>query len=228
MDASNEEKWRLITENQPLLAYFVNKFGVPYSSPMFDDILSEVLLLAFKALNWYNPDKSKIATYFAMYFRHQIPLIIAKYKYPFDVSRKDLFNVPKVANDDVEDLSEKNIAFARGLNLPTVSLDSTVSDDNSISYADVIPDKAPSPFSQYFDSLIEVKQFEYIEMAANIFKEDKHRQIWFEFAYGNIFDDPPTQRYLASKYGYSQSYVARILIKAKNTFKKLLEAEDIV
>ena len=44
-----------------------------------------------------------------------------------------------------------------------------------------------------------------------------------EYLYGKVFFESPTQEFLKNKYGYAQSYIARIIQKYLSKFEEFLK-----
>ena len=94
------------------------------------------------------------------------------------------------------------------------SLDDTINEDETLTLGDA----TAGPDDDYPDLTSDTID-RFLETIVN----DKHRAVMEEYLYGKVFFESPTQEFLKNKYGYAQSYIARIIQKYLSKFEEFLK-----
>lgn len=242
---TDEQKWELIMENDRLWWYFCSKYGCPQNDPIFEDLLQETRLMVYKALDWYDPSKSKLATYMSQYLVHQIPQMKERLSSDFYLSRPviDAMRILRAGGSE-KDCREKGVGpeainLARSIYQGVKSLDYALTDeddgDRHTTLGDIVPDTRIIPYEDQFEEkLNEDLLYQMIEDVGNRLRGsgfasgERNAQVWFEFIYSRLYDIPLRQKDIGKKYGISQSYASRVYNRGLKYLREKLIREGII
>lgn len=216
-----EDRMHYILDNMNLVHYVVRKFHPSVDD--YEDLVQEGMFgLCLSAIR-FKEGFGTFSTYAVPYISGYIQRYLRENKLiKYSRSFKDmLYRINKYIGEYPEASQEEICAALKISSYEYIqciilseydSLDRLIEgkDDHSVSIGDFIPDT--SVFDKYFDDKVEEIL---IEIENDVVKDlpKKHRDIYDDYFYSNLFGEDITQNELAKKYDVSQSYASRIICK---------------
>lgn len=250
-----DEQEKLVTRNVKLVGYMVNKyFPYIENQETREDAFQEGCVgLIHAALSFDITKGAAFTTYAARCIINQIRMYFRKNNYDGSEcqswSDRDIvisyYNRPD--GETAEEFCQKHnirryrltaALYTRNhICLDELIDSSDTGDDKSGRWADIIADPLTINGLDITESPIIIHIDDIILKTANTFTNNTHRAVWFEYIYARIFEfdeeevegstivPERTQKYLALKYGYAQSYISRLMQKGLNEMRKIIDKE---
>ena len=235
IDVLTKDKEEIVLSNLNLVDYVIKKqMHIPIYDSYYEDYQQEGRLALIIATMRYDASKGYA---FSTYAISYISGYIKKYKRGFV---NGLLKVPRTAMDLVLKISKlyldgytmEEVCLQLGISnkeyselLSAMNVQSienpagSDSDGNNLYLRDLVGEYDKN----IVDILGEERVIECIEKVANSYKNDKHKNIWYDYIYPAYFGERVTNDALGRKYGVAQSSVNRIINKGKNKLKEYLE-----
>lgn len=232
-----EERNDIVTQNMNLVHHLARKMYLsPYAYFSYEDIAQEGMIGLIKAAEYFKPELGfTFATYASTMIRGYMLRFIRENQYGMRYSRRDIDAFVKIqrsgkqlneiTEDDLKEMEITDHQLAAVFAMSTsVSLDAeySVSSDDSISLLEMIPSKSDELSEEFYEAELEAVKNKVLKKK---FSAEKSQDIIDEWYYSSLIGMQPKQAYLARKYKFSQSYIARILMAFKEEFRKALEVE---
>lgn len=231
------ERVHYVTDNLSLVYYILNKkLHVSMSDAYYDDYIQEGMCALTLAAARYDEESG---TSFATFASTYIEGYMRRYRREFVNST---LHIPRRMLDAISDIySLQNEGYGyneiaeklhmKGTDISHLmyaispsSLEAPISSDTdySLTLSDVVPGDTGDSNTMESDRHIDYC----IDLVAKSLHNEMHKGLWYDYIYSAVFDIPAFQSELAKKYHISQSYVAKILIKAKNRFRQYMNDPD--
>lgn len=222
-----------VTDNLNLVYYILKKrLKIPMTDSYYNDYVQEgMYALSLAAARYDENMENSFATFAGTY----IEGYMRRYRREFAnstlrIPRQMLDMMPTIFTLQNEGYSNEEIAEKLNMEgrdfrslmhaISPVSLDAPASSDseNSFILSELIEGGADDFHALESDDNID----HCIQLVADSLNGDMLKGIWYDYIYSAVFDRPERQAALAEKYNISQSYVARILAKAKKQLQQYL------
>lgn len=228
------EREHYVIDNLNLVYHILKtKLKIPMTDSYYNDYVQEGLYaLTLAAARYDEHAEANFSTFASTY----IEGYMRRYRREFAncslrIPRQMLDMMPAIFTLQNEGYSDEEIVERlnmKGMDLRNLmhviapaSLDAPVGFDseNTLLLSEVIEGGTDG-----FDALESDDNIDYyIGLVADSLKGDSLKGIWYDYIYSAVFDQPVHHIVLAEKYNFSQSYVSRVLMKAKKQLQDYLE-----
>lgn len=232
-----ETRIEMFEANIAFATYIVNKYfkSQIYSNLLItrEDLIQEAYLALWQATEYYDSLLGSFSTYASSYIQGSLLTFIRNNTYQMKLSRSqyyELIKYKKLKQLPESELSDEDKLFLKSYSMMYLdnskisSLDYEISDErgSTTKLSDIAIPLDPTSKISEFD--LELSLDMCIDTILSKIKSKPVRDLYEEYVYRCITDDPVTQIELAKKYGFTQSYASRIISKYNKMLYKLLNS----
>lgn len=226
-----------VTDNLNLVYYILKtKIKIPMTDTYYNDYIQEGMYALTLAASRYDENTgANFATFASTYiegymrrYRREFANCVLRIPRPILDAMPDIYTLQNEGynNDEIAaKLHIKGMDMGRLMSaISPISLDAPICPDfgNSYTLSEMVAGSADDFNNLESDDSIDY----YIQLVADSLHGDMLKGIWYDYIYSAVFDKPVHQTVLAKKYNISQSYVARVLMKAKVQLQRYMTATD--
>lgn len=235
--ALTESQEKMVLDNLTLVDHILQKDMHVYpNNQNYEDYQQEGRLGLVLAVKRFDESRGyKFSTFLFPYIKgHMLRYhreFLSRY---IHISRRVLELAPKTAKLYYEGYTPKEIMqklnISEKIYLEIISTISITSIDAPISNHSIkdsetlyLSDVLGMEDKNIADFLGEERVINAIDIVANTYNNDTHKNIWYDYAYPAYYGEKVPEKVLAAKYHISQAHVSRLLNKGKKYLMKYLE-----